>query len=319
MSFFDLFRKPGDEPLKQQMWHALQMPAFRIASMKLGPELDAFSCSSGPFGSKSNPIPVNGVGGEINYLNRLRLVNGERVLYHRIGSVDTTLSPMPLDIFETVSTDAKVWQWLYFSPYHPRRAKNAPEGFRVHPWSEMSEFERLSAYVPQWGVNFETPNFPLGLPEALAGDRHLAEIAPKLGPKLAAVVQQVINRVDSAAWVKPVRRDLDQIVDIFEDFLFQHSQWRGRSEKPSYDLIGGLLDGFADACSATGRHLDEEVRNRFMESVFRKMDQQRTLEFERPLLQEIAAFWNFGVLSRLEEDHVFWLATESGSADHGLN
>ncbi|HQF39539.1 MAG TPA: hypothetical protein PK322_10520 [Opitutaceae bacterium] len=319
MSFFDLFRRHQDEPLKQQLRHVMQMPVFCYGTIKLGPELDQLPRARGPFGSKSNPIPVNGVGGEINYLNRLRLVNGERVFFHRIGSVDSTLSPMPLDVYEAVSTDAKVWQWLYFSPYHPRRSKHAPEGFHVHPWSEMSEFERLSAYVPQFGVNREVLNFPLGLPDAMAGDRQLAEIAPSLGPKLAGVVRGIINERNAAAWTKPVRHDLDEIVVILRFFLDQHEQWRGRTDKPSHDLFSGLLEGFADACEATGRRFDESTQERFLESVFRKMDQQRTLEFERPLVQEIAAFWKFGVLSRLEEDQALWLAIESGNSDPALN
>ena len=79
----------------------------------------------GPFGTNvANPIPVNGPIGQILYLSSLRL-NDERILFHRLGSIDK------IDVFECVDIKCTDWKLLYLDMYHPRKSKTAPKGYSI--------------------------------------------------------------------------------------------------------------------------------------------------------------------------------------------
>jgi hypothetical protein len=88
-----------------------------------GEAVDELPNGHGAFGSLKNPIPVNGPIGELAYLSKLRTLAGERLLFHRLGSVDT------IDLFEVVTWSGSNWYLLYLDMYHPRRSRKAPTGF----------------------------------------------------------------------------------------------------------------------------------------------------------------------------------------------
>src|SRR5438128_255857 len=72
---------------------------------------------TGPFGfSEKNPIPVNGPIGQLAYLSKLETVNGERILFHRIGAIRA------IDVFEAVTFSGREWFLLFIDLYHPRRS-----------------------------------------------------------------------------------------------------------------------------------------------------------------------------------------------------
>ena len=67
------------------------------------PAYDQDPNGSGPFGfSETNPIPANGPIGQLAYLSKLETAKGERILFHRIGAVDT------IDVFEAVTFSGRV-------------------------------------------------------------------------------------------------------------------------------------------------------------------------------------------------------------------
>ena len=72
-------------------------PAMK-AMIESRPAYDQDPNGTGPFGfSETNPIPVNGSIGQLAYLSKLETERGERILFHRIGAVDT------IDVFEAVT------------------------------------------------------------------------------------------------------------------------------------------------------------------------------------------------------------------------
>ena len=57
--------------------------------IKSGADWDRNPSGVGPFGfSEQNPIPVNGPVGELAYLSRLETFSGQKLLFHRLGSIE---------------------------------------------------------------------------------------------------------------------------------------------------------------------------------------------------------------------------------------
>ena len=146
--FEKIARLMEDEELQNSMY---PLPAKnRIVG---GQDLDELPNGVGDFGrSEENPIPVNGPIGELAYLSRLTTQDGQRLLYHRLGSVDD------IDIYETVSIDGGRWDILFFSMYHPRKSRKAPSGYSI-----ANVRERPFLY----GTNRWVDSFPYGLQEAI--------------------------------------------------------------------------------------------------------------------------------------------------------
>jgi hypothetical protein len=140
------------------------------------PAYDRDPNGSGPFGfTESNPIPVNGSLGELTYLSRLETAQGERILYHRVGSIGK------IDAFECVTFSGSEWFILFLDMYHPRRSRTTPGSFRFsksitqfagfhhfcekfpYDFVEMKEKERESGliefYIP---VSWITPQIQNG-------------------------------------------------------------------------------------------------------------------------------------------------------------
>jgi hypothetical protein len=119
-------------------------PAMK-AMIESQPSYDRDPNGSGPFGfSDSNPIPVNGPIGQLAYLSKLETAKGERILFHRIGAIDT------IDVFEAVTFSGSEWFIFFIDLYHPRRSKLSPEGFRfmkgVGQFSGFHKFCRAFPY-----------------------------------------------------------------------------------------------------------------------------------------------------------------------------
>jgi hypothetical protein len=107
----------------EEYQNSLLDPPIRQLSL-LGAPVDQLPNGHGAFGtSLRNPIPVNGAMGELAYLSKLRTEAGERLLFHRLGSVDD------IDVFEAVTWNGNDWHIFYLDMYHPRRSRKAPAGF----------------------------------------------------------------------------------------------------------------------------------------------------------------------------------------------
>ena len=101
------------------------LPSIFIDKMNAGGYVDVVPNAHGDFGKcTTNPIPVNGQLGEITYLSRLLTLTGEKIFFHRLGSIDS------IDIFEIVSQSGSVWDILYVDLYHTKKTKLTPSGYQ---------------------------------------------------------------------------------------------------------------------------------------------------------------------------------------------
>lgn len=111
------------------------------------PAYDKKPDGTGPFGSiETNPIPVNGPVGELAYLSRLETLSGQRILFHRIGAIDT------VDVFEAVAFDGGEWFVLFADFYHPRRSRLTPEGFRFT--KDLAQFSGFHKFCENFPYDF---------------------------------------------------------------------------------------------------------------------------------------------------------------------
>jgi hypothetical protein len=86
----------------------------------------------GEFGlTPTNPIPCKTVFGSTAYLGRLRASDGTKVKYERIGSVQSDVSPNPIDAYDVAHRDGRKLATIYISPYHQRISERAPRGFAL--------------------------------------------------------------------------------------------------------------------------------------------------------------------------------------------
>ncbi|MGE3693345.1 MAG: hypothetical protein AB7F98_18365 [Novosphingobium sp.] len=151
------------------------LPEELKATLFVGGGVDSIAGATGEFGrSVSNPIPVNGPIGEVTYLSALTTSDGRDVWAHRLGSIDR------VDIFEIVSDDGADWWLLYLTPYHTRKSRLVPKGFR---------FRKSPRVRGVLATNQHVPNFPVGLHEAI---RHWCKATlgfPLVGQGLRDAVQ----------------------------------------------------------------------------------------------------------------------------------
>lgn len=111
------------------------------------PAYDKDPNGTGPFGFiETNPIPVNGPIGQIAYLSKLETQSGQRILFHRLGAMDT------VDVFEAVSFNGREWFILFTDFYHPRRSRLTPDGF--HFTKEVGQFSGFSNFCEDFPYDF---------------------------------------------------------------------------------------------------------------------------------------------------------------------
>lgn len=88
--------------------------------------------ATGRFGlDATNPIPLNGIDRINDYFRRLRFINGERVLFERLGSVGAENLPFPVDKYLIGTQENPESDVFYVYAYHGNMANKAPEGFRL--------------------------------------------------------------------------------------------------------------------------------------------------------------------------------------------
>jgi hypothetical protein len=180
----------GEKALREYMksiWKIIDDEEYQISllpqivreSIRNGAAIDQLPDGVGLFGfQKENPIPVNGAVGELAYLSRLETVEGERLLFHRIGSIDR------IDVFEAVTYSGSEWHLFYVDFYHPRRSRIAPLGFRIA--SEPRQFSGFHKFAQ---------NFPYDFVEAKQATEDMLRLAYiPIGNVLSQIQQQVFVR-----------------------------------------------------------------------------------------------------------------------------
>lgn len=141
-AFAQIHRILDDEQFQLELVH----PAMR-AMLESAPAYDKDPNGSGPFGfTETNPIPVNGPIGQLAYLSRLETQLGQRILFHRIGAIDT------VDVFEAVTLNGDEWFILFLDFYHPRRSRLAPAGFQIA--KEVAQFSGFHKFCDNFPYDF---------------------------------------------------------------------------------------------------------------------------------------------------------------------
>lgn len=117
-----------------------------------GQNCDKIPGGRGEFGrDPTNPIPVNGPIGQILYLSQLRTERSSSpIMFHRVSS--TRVGEADIDMYEVLSIDESVREYLYLSLYHPRRSRLCPVGYRIE--------RKVDFGNPIYGVNFLVSHFP---------------------------------------------------------------------------------------------------------------------------------------------------------------
>ena len=141
-AFEQIRRILEDEQFQLDMIH----PAMK-SMIETCPAYDKDPNGTGPFGfSETNPIPANGPIGQLAYLSKLETAKGERILFHRIGAVNT------IDVFEAVTFSGSEWFILFVDLYHPRRSRLTPEGFRFT--QEVGQFSGFHKFCTDFPYDF---------------------------------------------------------------------------------------------------------------------------------------------------------------------
>lgn len=145
------------------------------------PAIDERPDGQGTFGlDERNPIPVNGAIGELSYLSRLETDNGERMMFHRIGAINT------LDVFEAVTYSGSGWFIFFVDLYHPRRSRKAPPGFRIA--SEPKQFS---------GFHNFCHNFPYDFSEAKSATPEMLRMA-------YIPLSNVMSQIEKKVFARPM-------------------------------------------------------------------------------------------------------------------
>lgn len=158
--FLDFLKKKFvDETLEEQRQDLSKEHPLLYQLAVNGIDCDSLFNNTRDFGHTiDNPIPVNGVLGEVKYLNRLRCRCGTGLMHHRLGSSTTDKIKNPINVCETVCIKGKHWDILYFDVYHPRRSTWFPLGYK------FSDFHSIfSRYPIGYGTNRFDNDFPFGL------------------------------------------------------------------------------------------------------------------------------------------------------------
>lgn len=151
---------------------------------KLKEGRDQITGASGGFGNDAkNPIPVNGIRGEVKYLNRLRCQCGAGLIFHRAGSTTDENNDNTIDVYETVCMEGKHWDTLYLDMHYLRRSTLLPKSYY------FSDFHPLFSKVAiGFGIHNKCNNFPFGVPELLA-----KEIGGTLGERFADKLNKMMG------------------------------------------------------------------------------------------------------------------------------
>jgi len=152
----DANEPPKDEPLKLQ---SVDFTSAIPNSGLLGANCDVTQDAVGPFGQcRTNPINVNGVQGELEYLSRLLCGCDSFLVFHRLCSTSRISRSGSIDVYESICARGRHWDVLFLDLYHPRQSLKIPDGYRLR---EKPSASTDSPIV--WGTNDYCPDFPGGV------------------------------------------------------------------------------------------------------------------------------------------------------------
>jgi hypothetical protein len=186
-NIFEKITKMMEDEELQNSTYPLQIKSQIVDGL----DVDELTNTNGEFGrSEKNPIPVNGPIGELIYLSSLKTQDDQRILYHRIGSINN------IDVYETVSIDGTKWDILYFSLYHPRKSRKPPSKYTIATIREQPLL---------FGTNIHLNNFPYGLQDAIRNTSQEVFGVPMPPPQVRQAEENInftrpsnhVNRISS--------------------------------------------------------------------------------------------------------------------------
>ena len=144
--------KKIDRFLNDDNFQNSTLPPMLRGPIMAGSSVDQLANGTGDFGfSPTNPIPCNGVLGEVTYLSRLLYGSSkEKVFFHRLGTVNDKIDKYELI---TLSGNRAI---VYLDMYHPRKSRLAPKGFSLQPNTILIR-----------GINGNLLTFPHNLHQAI--------------------------------------------------------------------------------------------------------------------------------------------------------
>jgi len=103
-----------------------------IGNFKGGSKTDVIPNSYGEYGlCETNPIPVKGIPASEIYLRQLRLENGEKIQWQRIGSIGAENIKGSIDMYRIKTLSGEDICVIYISPYQSIISQKAPKGFII--------------------------------------------------------------------------------------------------------------------------------------------------------------------------------------------
>jgi len=197
--------RSDDETLNEQIQDIL--PAGLIQLAVAGENCDSIAGASGLFGLEhTNPVPVNGIKGEIKYINRLLCPCGKYLMAHRLGSIKAPGSEGAVDVYETVCSELAHWDIMYFHFYHPRRSLMVPKNY-----SRDAFHSQFSKTIIGMTTNTACRNFPAGMGQI---------VTEMLGPTFGASVMKKIGYKTSQPFKRPAAH-IEKIMDVIQTGLFE--------------------------------------------------------------------------------------------------
>ncbi|MBP7370583.1 MAG: hypothetical protein KA902_04015 [Arenimonas sp.] len=118
--------------LSEERLLKLQKAMFQnqIELSKSGVDADELPNGYGEFGlTLSNPIPCQFIMGGRLYLDRLRVSDGTKIRYLRIGSFFSEVTPHPIDGYLLSHPNGTTLATIYISAYQKRNSSKSPKGF----------------------------------------------------------------------------------------------------------------------------------------------------------------------------------------------
>ena len=153
MRLFDNFRKRENDLKIDYSNHPLHYKFLQ------GESCDEIPNLCGEFGrTPTNPIPVYGPKGLIIYLNKLRSLQEQPFLFHKLTYTVTPGLTEGVDAFEIVTINNTNWDILYFHMYHPRNSEKAPRNLTLK--NDDTIFLKIPVGI---GVNEFDPIFPYNI------------------------------------------------------------------------------------------------------------------------------------------------------------
>lgn len=122
---------PQNDLQEDRLWQ-LQKSMFQkqILMCDDGVDADQLPNGYGEFGlSLTNPIPCQSILGGRLYLDRLRTLDGSKILYQRIGSCFSDVTRHPIDGYTIFLCNETILATLYISAYQKRNSEMCPKNF----------------------------------------------------------------------------------------------------------------------------------------------------------------------------------------------